>query len=934
MHQGVAFRASRNTQEAASGVIVSLRRSSQDHENHAYVEDEVASETRRSEAAHRVQGAVNPSQEPAVQQMVTNTTHPLSASPAQAEAGNTAEAGTVSPIGGRSRSSTISTEPFPEFDASQVETPSIVYRAQEEAYEYALSKVAEEIHRSDTSLDNRNERLTSLHGPLSSDGNGATLPPNRPSVIVLDGVQPCPEATHHDHFCEEHEARKRSVHRQVLDILLLKDDLPVAVQEEFLEITRLIVDAEYVLFRARRFPSDPLSLLSEGDLRRVRELAELVLRRLSRFGNMIYEGKKNAEEARLIVAQVAEEAGLSVLARFQRMSEIVIQYLNRVRSAEQTFFELYLQFFEQFLYDDFHIVYNNYLVEHMPNVPYRLRQTSHLFNLTSNTLAQLIKDYQDLWDINVDIGSRFIRPALDELSQGPPIWDERASRGQHEVETVAQRQNELAHQHHTQNRETHHQTHSRTEAPQADPQTPPSRRSGQGYPRTPYPRSPYPRRVDDSPPLNSHTEDRRAESSNSRRTSSPQLAWASRVLPALSSHTLSARSRGSPVGQAQLEESPFDSDTEYEPTEYVDSFQFANYYAGTEVVDASSSTRSQTVEHSDEPPAYSSHTFSTESSQTLNHMEEEDHGRSQMRSSVSSHTEGHSSLNISTHQEEIQLNHAEIATAQLLHELQVENALQEDADLDILDPSYPGEWQPGAPPFNPQPPLPMHPNENYTPHDMDRASMDLGASFGPHSISHTFTHASRPGTVRAHSYGLSLGGHSRHNNSLSHAHTQSHTQSRSRGHTHSHSHESRAASEARMQAFSEYLDTRPPQLRETAYLPPFPEHGPRFSHAQPEEEDPRGPPPPGFSQHLFTVREPDMVVEAPPLIRPTTSRGLSYQSQSQSQSQSLIVRDSEGSRSGRPTTSRGPRQRPSSPYPFGLTGAGGSGSGRQVPPRP
>ncbi|KAL4818429.1 hypothetical protein BDW67DRAFT_190079 [Aspergillus spinulosporus] len=345
---------------------------------------------------------------------------------------NANEADTVLPLRPRSRSSTISTEPFPDLDASMSELPSLAYRAQEEAYKHAMGKVAEEILR----MNEIRDHIIAIRGPASSAEDEESAR-SRSSMIVLEGVRPCPEVSHHDHFCVQHEAHKRAMHERVDQFLKGRDDVPKHFGKRFNAVTNMIVHMEFILFRSKNFPRDPLSHASEDDLKTVFHYTTKMIEYFSAVGGLIFRERNNAERARVLIAQVAAKTGVTLLDRFKEMAAIIIQYLKRARRSEQNFFEIFQQFFEVWLYDDFHVMYNNYLVEHMPNIPPNLQRLSYLLNATYNMLGQMIRDYEALGKINRDIGDRFIRPVVDQMARGDdpygkPINEPAYPSGKHE----------------------------------------------------------------------------------------------------------------------------------------------------------------------------------------------------------------------------------------------------------------------------------------------------------------------------------------------------------------------------------------------------------------------------------------------------------------------------------------------------------------------
>lgn len=233
---------------------------------------------------------------------------------------NANEADTVLPLRPRSRSSTISTEPFPDLDASMSELPSLAYRAQEEAYKHAMGKVAEEILR----MNEIRDHIIAIRGPASSVED-EELARSRSSMIVLEGVRPCPEVSHHDHFCVQHEAHKRAMHERVDQFLKGRDDVPKHFGKRFNAITSMIVHTEFILFRSKNFPRDPLSQASENDLKTVFHYTTKIIEYFSAVGGLIFRERNNAERARVLISHVAAKTGVTLLDRFKEMAAIIIQ---------------------------------------------------------------------------------------------------------------------------------------------------------------------------------------------------------------------------------------------------------------------------------------------------------------------------------------------------------------------------------------------------------------------------------------------------------------------------------------------------------------------------------------------------------------------------------------------------------------------------------
>ncbi|KAL4790708.1 hypothetical protein BDV19DRAFT_331773 [Aspergillus venezuelensis] len=305
------------------------------------------------------------------------------------------------------------TEPFPDLEDDGVDR-SDVYTAQEEAYSYALAKVAEEFRR----LHEIEDNLAAIRGPVLLTGGDDTLAVCELRLSIPE-VPPCLEVSHYDHYCEDHEASKIAIRQKVADFLFKNEEVPKGFRKRFVRVSNMVIEIEHIFFRGKGWPRDPMPLITNDELRAVRYFATETIKYLSTLSGIIFRERDSAVEARFLVAEVAD-SGLPVGEVFKRMVEIVVEpqrFLIQVPFIERTFFDLFFSFYDIFLYDDFHVMYNNYLVENMPNVSPRLRQVSYLLNTIYSIISNTVKDYKDMCEINKDIGHRFIQPVLDQLAQ-------------------------------------------------------------------------------------------------------------------------------------------------------------------------------------------------------------------------------------------------------------------------------------------------------------------------------------------------------------------------------------------------------------------------------------------------------------------------------------------------------------------------------------
>ncbi|KAL4927278.1 uncharacterized protein BDV17DRAFT_292713 [Aspergillus undulatus] len=313
------------------------------------------------------------------------------------------------------------TEPFPDLDPSHDQGPSAEYVARDELYSYAMGKVAEDMQTAhevaDTKYLIRGCFLTVQEETYAAHG----LP-----METSEDFRPCREISHYDHYCADHEANKLTLRQKISEFIFLRKDVPKTFRKRFLGVCNMVFDIENLFFRAKKWPKNPIPLMTIEDMRIVRSYAIEMVEYLSKLGGLIYHEKCEAERARALLAEVAGSS-LPAFEIFKHMAEIVIEpqrFFEPVRLTEQSFFDLFFRFYDVFLYDDFHVMYNNYLVENMPHVSSRLQQTSYLLNTVYNIMIQIVRDYDDVCQINKDIGQSYIQPVLRQLSQRGRVVEE------------------------------------------------------------------------------------------------------------------------------------------------------------------------------------------------------------------------------------------------------------------------------------------------------------------------------------------------------------------------------------------------------------------------------------------------------------------------------------------------------------------------------
>ncbi|KAL2812436.1 hypothetical protein BDW59DRAFT_41442 [Aspergillus cavernicola] len=392
----------------------------------AYDEDEMIADQPDASEAHRPHDDADAPRE---QQLLEEAINDLLSTPVSTHndpenALDSSDGELVAPDRSPSQPSTISTEPFPDYEPCEIEIPSVIYEAQADAYEYALSRIADHLN----GFRGNEEGTIALNGPTFSVEDNGTYISGEVSTVTLRSIHACTELTHHDHFCTLNETRKLAIRSKINFFLsMLREGVSDHLRRRFMAMSNMVIDLEFIFFRSKNFPKVPMDYVTPNDLNRVQASGTEMVKYLSRMGGYVHQQRHTANIALYFITEIAGDTTLTTLDRFKRMAEIVIQphrFLNRARSGEQHFLELLFEFYETFFYDDFHVMYNNYLVEHLPNIPIQVREISYLLNTVYKVLVRLIEDYERLVAINNIIGNRFIRPTVQELSTGPFVSQE------------------------------------------------------------------------------------------------------------------------------------------------------------------------------------------------------------------------------------------------------------------------------------------------------------------------------------------------------------------------------------------------------------------------------------------------------------------------------------------------------------------------------
>ncbi|KAL4803167.1 hypothetical protein BDV18DRAFT_163224 [Aspergillus unguis] len=300
------------------------------------------------------------------------------------------------------------TEPFPAFDADgpDFQPPSLLHQAQEAVYEHRLGQIANEL------LD-----ISTSYPP--SPPRGLQMEDYQHHMQERPDLAQCAELVHYNHFCTKHEFDKLALRDGMVEMLNAESDLPQQCRETFLGLLDTVMGMEGIFFSRSDHRSDPLRHITQNELKDVREMAGAMVICLVRIGHNVGMELRNARIARSLVRQVAARSDLSAMEQFRQMAEAIMKNTVKVRRSEEILFESFLEFYEGYFYDQFHFMYNNWLVEHLPDVDRCLRECSYLLATAFRVMDQFIIDYRRIANIVTRLKRQYIHPLLEAISMHP-----------------------------------------------------------------------------------------------------------------------------------------------------------------------------------------------------------------------------------------------------------------------------------------------------------------------------------------------------------------------------------------------------------------------------------------------------------------------------------------------------------------------------------
>lgn len=313
-------------------------------------------------------------------------------------------------------------EPFPEYYESCEANSQVVDKTQEEAYNYAISKVIEEVIRF-----------------REVDSSIAALP-TPPDSQIICAKEDRKEGDGSERIPTSREANKL-ISFQDLTQLLIDPGLKPSTQQRFMGLTNMVIRMEFLLFRKDGL-KPPGPSLTNRDLLELNIMASEIMRYLSTVDHKLRELVDIGRRVAFILSEIAKERHISTWIRYRRMTQVVIRqvqstahgstnnnrHLKKPRSLERRLLCAFLEFYDSHIYTVFLRSYDRHLAQETMSSA-RNNLPGLLAGLW-DVLNRAIEHYELYVNMMVDMRNTFFLPVMEELARCPELWQESWDRHQ------------------------------------------------------------------------------------------------------------------------------------------------------------------------------------------------------------------------------------------------------------------------------------------------------------------------------------------------------------------------------------------------------------------------------------------------------------------------------------------------------------------------
>ncbi|ODM14560.1 hypothetical protein SI65_10046 [Aspergillus cristatus] len=324
-------------------------------------------------------------------------------------------------------SSELKTEPFPDYYESCEMHPPVDIIQLEQAYNYAISKVVEEVIRfrevdpcianpSFSSSDEEEEEPRPLLAPIEEDEaeyqstveqntNDVDKPqvPNEPS----SSASPPPGM---------YASREESDKMRVVDDmrrLLCGQYLGDGPRGVFHDFSYLIIRMGEILFVNK--DSSPLHFMSAGATYDIKMIASVVTRYLAVVDARLIELLDVGSRVHYILGEVSRDMSVNFFIRYRRMLHVILgSQLRKVTPIEKTLLTTFLDLYDNFVYTSFLNTRNRQLLlEDIVNI--ERNEVTRILVALWDILCRVIEGYDRYLNLMETIGVEYLDPLIEQI---------------------------------------------------------------------------------------------------------------------------------------------------------------------------------------------------------------------------------------------------------------------------------------------------------------------------------------------------------------------------------------------------------------------------------------------------------------------------------------------------------------------------------------
>ncbi|OJJ80777.1 uncharacterized protein ASPGLDRAFT_93131, partial [Aspergillus glaucus CBS 516.65] len=317
-------------------------------------------------------------------------------------------------------------EPFPDYDESCEVYPPVDFIQHEQAYNYAISKVVEEVIRfrevdpcianpSFSSSDDEEPRP--LLAPIEEDEAEEQSTVEQHRSDVDEPQVPNEPSSSASPPPGMYASREESDKMRVVDDmrrLLCSQYLGDGPRGVFHDFSYLIIRMGEILFRNK--DSSPLHFMSAGATYDIKMIASVVTRYLAVVDARLVELLDVGSRVHYILGEVSRDMSVNFFIRYRRMLHVILGQLRKVTPIEKALLTTFLDLYDNFVYTSFLNTRNRQLLlEDIVNI--ERNEVTRILVALWDILCRVIEGYDRYLNLMEGIGIEYLDPLIEQIEQ-------------------------------------------------------------------------------------------------------------------------------------------------------------------------------------------------------------------------------------------------------------------------------------------------------------------------------------------------------------------------------------------------------------------------------------------------------------------------------------------------------------------------------------